>query len=77
MSLEQALRQQRVAERAAGANRSRNQSGFRDFFARHIGLRRLRRVHIEAIGALRGEHDCERDQLAIFSRDQSVLRPRG
>ncbi|GAA0000732.1 hypothetical protein BRDID11002_07320 [Bradyrhizobium diazoefficiens] len=30
-------------------------------------------MHVEAIGALRGERDRERNQLAIFRRDQAVL----
>src|SRR5207249_5632899 len=73
MLLEQALRQQRMAEGAAGAHRRRNQCGFRHFLARSPRLRGLRRMHVEAISTLRGERDRERDQLAIFWRDQSIL----
>ena len=55
MPLEQALGQQRMAERAAGADRSGDQRSFRDLLARRTGFRRLCRMHVEAIGALRGE----------------------
>jgi hypothetical protein len=74
MSLEQPLRQQRVAERAAGAHGSGDQGCFGDFLACRPGLRCLGGMHVEAIGGLRGQRDRERDRVIFFAGQPPTAR---
>ena len=73
--IEQAQRQERMRKCAAGAYRSHSEGHFRQLFLGCAMPAGMPGVHVDAIGALGGERDAERDQFAAFARDCAVLPP--
>lgn len=71
--LEEASCREGVPERASGPHGGRDHGHFGQFFSRHAGFCRLRGMNVEAIGALGGESDRERDQFAVFRWDGPVV----
>src|SRR5262249_7543048 len=64
-----------VGDRSAGPQGRGDHRRLRDLLAAGPGLLRVPRVDVEAVRALRGARDGQRDQLPILLRDRAVLAP--
>jgi len=64
--------QQRVSQGAARPHRRRDERCLGDLLLGGAGFARLARMGVDAVGALRGEGDAERDQLAVLGGDRAV-----
>jgi hypothetical protein len=64
--------QQRVSQGAAGPHRRRDECRLGDLLFRGAGLAGVARMGVDAVGALRGEGDAERDQFTVLARDRAV-----
>src|SRR5215468_10987160 len=73
--VEKLHREGAVSDGSAGAERGGDERRLGDLLARRPRLLRVAGMDVEAVRALRGAGDGERDQLAILARDLAVVAP--
>ena len=62
-----------MGQGAARPHSGRDEGRFRQFLFGDAMIARLPRMDVDAIGALSGERDAERDQRAVFDRNDAIV----